>query len=167
MSTYTYKRAGRYLELDKLEDALSALEMLQRQAQYAKAPSEARDLAQAIALVKKTQPFFEQQSKGLEGAAQELVIKLSEALERTGRKLNHSWVEYPKITISYAVSDMPRNPPDDDGPGDAAFWNQVLQEQKEALAVVKKVTDHARNVVDVDVRRADKNIFHVEVKMAG
>jgi len=165
---YTYKRtAGRYLELDKLEDVLSALEMLQRQAQYAKAPSEARDLAQAIALVKKTQPFFEQQSKGLEGVATDLVAQLSDALKRTNRDVGHTWVEYPKITVSYSVWGMPRNPPDDDGPGDAAFWNQVLKEQREALAVVKKVTDHARNVMDVDVRRADKNVFHVEVKMAG
>jgi hypothetical protein len=166
--SYTYKRtASRFLELDKLEEALSALELLQRQAQYAKAPSEARDLAQAIALVKKTQPFFEQQSQGLEGAAQELIEKISEALKHTDRKVVHSWIEYPKIMLSYSVWDMPRNPPDDDGPGDAAFWKQVFNEQKEALAVVKKVTDHAHNVADVDVRRSDKNMFSVEIKMAG
>jgi hypothetical protein len=169
---YSYKRAGRTLEQRMIDEIVERLEGLQRQAEYAGADGKAawHDLSTSLALVKNTRKWFDGRGDRLIATANQVAHEILRTLKASpGRSQEHAEVYYPVVEILYKADGLPKYPPDDDGPGDAAYWQQVDAEVKfaESLVAKEKQTTFQNNIVRYEARHLEKGFIQIKITLEG
>lgn len=116
-------------------------------------------LKRAVGFIQKAKEQLEQKATSLQPALDDV----QRALDASGREVERPRLHPTGISLSYHVFGFPRYPPDDDGPGDAAYYQQVREEVQRATRLVQDALRDSPQKFKVEISLQEKGWFKVEV----